>query len=575
MYPAWLTVTATVCGLFDVGPARIGVLALQLLELAADEVEHHLLAPEDRLQVPDLLLDACVLLLELRDLESREPLEPHVQNGLRLRLGQVEAIHQPGAGLGRIGRGLDQLHHLVDVANRDQQSLEHVRARLGLLQEVARAPEDHFLSMPEVRDQDLLQREGARPAAVDGQHDDAEGVLQARVLVELIDDDVGVLAPFQVEDDPHPLLVTLVPDVGDAGDPALLHLDGDLFEQGGLVDLVGDLGDDDRLAPARMRLHRVAAAYRDLTPARGVRSLDAGAAADDPARREVRSRNVLHELEDREVRVAGEPDERLAHLAQVVRGNGRGHAHGDSGGAVHHQIRNPARQHRRLVHGVVEVALEVDRIQVDVGHHLGGGRGHARFGVPHGCGRIAVHRSEVPLAVDEQVTRVEGLGHAHERRVDGRITVRMVLLHGLADDGCALGEAAAWAQVQIVHRHEDATLGGLEPVPHVGQRARHDDAHRVGQVGRLHLLFDEEVLHLSDRLRGRGVGIVSHAGVPDVDRARNDPGKSGSGRTEKARHRWPKCKPTESRSQAAPCDTTLFSEGVYGPSSPSRKRRRR
>ena len=52
----------------------------------------------------------------------------------------------------------------------------------------------------------------------DGQHDDAEGGLEGRVLVEVVQDDLGQLAPLDLDDDPDAFPVGLVADVGDALD---------------------------------------------------------------------------------------------------------------------------------------------------------------------------------------------------------------------------------------------------------------------------------------------------------------------------------------------------------------------
>ena len=69
---------------------------------------------------------------------------------------------------------------------------------------------------------------------------------------------------FDVHHDPHALAVALVADVLDALDALVAGELGDLLDEARLVDLVGDLGDDDRLAVALARL--------DLGRARASRS---------------------------------------------------------------------------------------------------------------------------------------------------------------------------------------------------------------------------------------------------------------------------------------------------------------
>jgi len=53
----------------------------------------------------------------------------------------------------------------------------------------------------------LGQRQHARPSRHDRQHDDAVGRLQLRVLEEIVQDDVGHLATFQLDDDAHAVTV--------------------------------------------------------------------------------------------------------------------------------------------------------------------------------------------------------------------------------------------------------------------------------------------------------------------------------------------------------------------------------
>ena len=96
----------------------------------------------------------------------------------------------------------------------------------------------------------LEQRQHLRPAVDDGQHDDAEGLLQLGVLVEVVEHDLGDLAALQLDDDAHAVAVALVADVGDAFDRLLAHQLGDPLDQLRLVHLVGDLGDDDLLPVA-------------------------------------------------------------------------------------------------------------------------------------------------------------------------------------------------------------------------------------------------------------------------------------------------------------------------------------
>src|SRR5699024_3654268 len=70
-----------------------------------------------------------------------------------------------------------------------------------------------------------------------------------------------------------------------------------------------------------------------------------------------------------------------------------------------------------------------------------------------------------------------------------------ILAHDVADDARALREVAVRAVAAVEHRVEDAAVNGLESVADVRQGTTDDDAHRVIEVGPLHLeveinLFD-------------------------------------------------------------------------------------
>ena len=147
-------------------------------------------------------------------------------------------------------------------------------------------------------------------------------------------------------------------------------------------------------------------------------------------------------------------------------------------------------QHRRLHPGPVVVLDEVDRVLVDVGEQLRRDRGHARFGVAHRGGRVAVDGAEVALAVDERVAQREVLRQADERVVERLVAVRVVLAHHLADDRRALAVRRAGREAHLVHRVQDPPMDRLEPVAHVRQRPADDDAHRVVEVRAAELVLD-------------------------------------------------------------------------------------
>ena len=72
----------------------------------------------------------AVLVLDLLALERGQAPELHLQDGVGLDLGQLEALHEVRARRVDVGRRADGRDHLVEVVERDLQAFEDVRALL-------------------------------------------------------------------------------------------------------------------------------------------------------------------------------------------------------------------------------------------------------------------------------------------------------------------------------------------------------------------------------------------------------------------------------------------------------------
>ena len=367
----------------------------------------------------------------------------------------------------------------------------------------AGAPCEHFGAEADEGLEQLLEAHQLRAAAVERQGVDAETRLQRREAVELVEHHVGHGVALQVDDQPHAIPVAFVADLGDALDLLVAHHLGDALVQPGLVLLVWNLGDDDRLAAAGFLLdvglgphHHRAAAELESGP-------DAVAAEDDAAGREIRTRHVFHELRHGQLGIGDQRQAGFDQLAEIVRRDVGRHAHRDAAGAVGQQVRIGRRQHRRLALALVVVRLELDSVLVDVLEQRLRDRGETRLGVTHRRRRIAVHRAEIALPRDQRQAHREVLRHAHHGVVDRAVAVRVILAHHVADDAGRLAEGPRRVVAAFLHRVEDAPLHGLQPVARVGQRARDDHAHGVIEVGAAHLLFDGDRGDIVRRRRGR------------------------------------------------------------------------
>src|SRR5690606_38279390 len=100
------------------------------------------------------------------------------------------------------------------------------------------------------------------------------------------------------------------------------------------------------------------AAHADRAATGLVRGVDAGTAKDDAAGREVRTRDVLHQLRQLDLWIVDERNAAVDQLAQIVRRNVGRHADGNTARAVGEQVREARRQHLRLDLRTVIVVLE-------------------------------------------------------------------------------------------------------------------------------------------------------------------------------------------------------------------------
>ena len=178
------------------------------LELRADHGQQPFGSRQDVAQVTDQGQELLVFRDDLVLFEPGQPIEPHVENGLRLDLGEAIAPrgdsqrrglaigsrvdrartrqhlgnrtrhphprHQRHLRLGGRRRGLDGRDHLVDVGERDRQALENVAPLARLAQIVDRAPRHHLAPMAQERLEHLLQAEKPRLAVDERDHVDAE-----------------------------------------------------------------------------------------------------------------------------------------------------------------------------------------------------------------------------------------------------------------------------------------------------------------------------------------------------------------------------------------------------------------
>ena len=113
------------------------------------------------------------------------------------------------------------------------------------------------------------------------------------------------------------------------------------------------------------------------------------------------------------------------------------------------------------------------------------------LGITGGSRRISVDGTKVALPINKRITVGELLRHVNHGVVDGLIAVRVVLTHHLADYAGRFAMRLSRCDAQFPHPKQDSSLNRLEAVSDVGNGSPTDNAHRVVDVGLLHLLFDK------------------------------------------------------------------------------------
>ena len=400
-------------------PARFCEGLANLAKLIDDDLAEPGIITEDRLEFGDRRLEISGLLLEVGSTQPGQTAELHVENvvGLDLRerhrlatCGWGDTGHEGFTRCAPILTRPDGGDDLVDEIERVEKTLDDVEPLLGNVEPILRPTGDDVDLMIDVSLERVEQVEGAGHAANERNHVDAKAGLQRRGLPKVVEDNLWVCVALERDDEPGVITRRFVVDVADTVEFAIVDELSDLAGDRPRRYLVGQFGDDDRLGLALL-LDLDLGSHLHRTTAGSVRRLDADTTEDLPTGREVGTPHMLHEVIDRRFGVAEQVGDRGAHLVEVVGRDVRGHADRDALHTVDQQVREPARQNRRLLELGRIVVREIDGVLVDIGQHLHRQWAEPTFGVSIRCGRI-FRRAVVAVERDQRVTERERLRHA-------------------------------------------------------------------------------------------------------------------------------------------------------------------
>ena len=321
------------------GNSVVAVLVAQGDELVLEYSLYLLGVCQQILEVMYLVLKLLVLVFELLAVEPLERDKAHVAYGLSLNVAEIEALHK--ALLCVVIAGADNADDLVDIVLSYQQAFQQMRPLLGLAQVVPCAPDDYILLESEVLVKYMAQGEYLRLGLIvhQRQHIYRECGLHRRLRKETVQHYLRVRVALELDDDAHTVAVGLIAQVGYAIKALVMHLIRNVLYELALIDLIRQLCHDYPRASLAVLLKLGARTHNDLAAPGGVGLTDAAAPHDYPARRKVRPGDMLHEVGERRLRVLQYAHAGVYDLFEVVRRDVRRHADGDTGRAVHQQVR--------------------------------------------------------------------------------------------------------------------------------------------------------------------------------------------------------------------------------------------
>ena len=241
-------------------------------------------------------------------------------------------------------------------------------------------------------------------ALINGHHVYAVCHLQITVFIQLLQHLVGIVILFNFHHGAQTRAVGLVADIVDAAENRLFFIRQlkNLGQHIGLVDPIGHLGDANQRAPQRAFFNVYPRAQGQLAAAGLIGRADFRRIQQHAAGGKIRRGQYLHKVVQRGLGLVDAQVHRADNLLEVMRRDVGGQAHRDARRAVDQQVGEPRGQDLRLLEGIVKVQMEGHSVLIQIAQHLQRQRSHARLGITHGGGAVAVDGAKVAMAVHQR-----------------------------------------------------------------------------------------------------------------------------------------------------------------------------
>ena len=444
------------------------------------------------------------------ELEADQFVEAHVQDRVCLRFCESELRrHDLGfftseldpAGLAVDEAVLDSLtvscaaqdlDDQVDHVDRFDESLLDLSLFPLFLQKIFILPSGGLIQEICICLEDLPEAECLRLTVPDREHIYAECVLQTRLFVEEIAEIVYIRVLAKFNDNPNAFFIGLVGNINDIICYFLFrercHV-REKFADPGADHCVGDLRDHEVYVSRAALLDCCAASEANFSRSCLIDLSELVFIDHDAPGREIGAFYICHQVPVSQVRIFQKRDLRVDHFREIVGRRVGSHTNRDSLRTVDKEIGDLDREHFRLFLVFIKVGDKVHHVLVQVREkRLLGDLFKPGFCISHRCGAVPFDVAEVAVSVDQRQFFFEILRHDDQSVVDRAVSVRVIFTHCIADDTRALSKGLVRADPELVHIIERAPLNRFESVSDVGKRSRHDNTHRIVDIGFLHQL---------------------------------------------------------------------------------------
>src|SRR6185295_18584962 len=135
----------------------------------------------------DLGEQGIVFFLNLLLFQRRKTAKLHVEDGLRLGLRQVVGAHELSAGIIGVFTLADDLDHLVQIGDGDQEAFKNVGAAASAIEVKLGAALDHVTAVVDKVAERAFERQQPRLVVDQREHLHPESGLERSVLEQLVD----------------------------------------------------------------------------------------------------------------------------------------------------------------------------------------------------------------------------------------------------------------------------------------------------------------------------------------------------------------------------------------------------